>query len=95
MNATNVRQNYSILITDDDRDCRESLREIMEPQGFRKLLKFLQSHPAMKETDAVKQQRFVPLRYEELTPGPANIRAIEKMAAALAASNTATVAAKP
>ena len=49
----------------------------------------------MKETDAVKQQRFVPLRYEELTPGPANIRAIEKMAAALAASNTATVAAKP
>src|SRR5438477_11796552 len=38
MNATNVRQNYSILITDDDRDCRESLREIMEPQGFRTLL---------------------------------------------------------
>ena len=38
MNATNVRPSYSILITDDDRDCRETLREIMEPQGFRTLL---------------------------------------------------------
>ena len=31
-------QNYSILITDDDRDCRETLREIVEPQGYRTLL---------------------------------------------------------
>lgn len=29
---------YSILITDDDRGCRESLREIVEPEGFRTLL---------------------------------------------------------
>ena len=29
---------YSILITDDDRDCRETLRDIVEPQGFRTLL---------------------------------------------------------
>lgn len=71
------------------------LLDYQDDLGYRKLLKFLQSHPAMKETDAVKQQRFVPLRYEELTPGPANIRAIEKMAAALAAPHTATVAAKP
>jgi CheY-like chemotaxis protein len=35
MNATNVTQNYTILITDDDNACREALREIMEPQGFR------------------------------------------------------------
>ena len=28
---------YSILITDDDRRCREALREIMEPEGFRTL----------------------------------------------------------
>jgi CheY-like chemotaxis protein len=35
MKATN---SYSILITDDDRDCRETLREIMEPQGFRTFL---------------------------------------------------------
>jgi CheY-like chemotaxis protein len=38
MNATNVRPNYSILITDDERGCREALREIMEPQGYRTFL---------------------------------------------------------
>jgi CheY-like chemotaxis protein len=38
MKATIEGQNYSILITDDDRDCREVLRDIMEPQGFRTLL---------------------------------------------------------
>jgi hypothetical protein len=30
----------------------------------------------MKEIDAVKNERFVALRYAELTPGPANIEAI-------------------
>jgi len=34
----NVTQHYSILITDDDRACREALREIMEPQGYRTFL---------------------------------------------------------
>jgi CheY-like chemotaxis protein len=29
---------YSILITDDDRDSREALRDIVEPQGFRTIL---------------------------------------------------------
>jgi DNA-binding NtrC family response regulator len=29
---------YSVLITDDDRGCREALREIMEPEGFYTLL---------------------------------------------------------
>jgi CheY-like chemotaxis protein len=38
MKATTDKPDYSILITDDDRDCREALREIMEPQGFRTLL---------------------------------------------------------
>jgi CheY-like chemotaxis protein len=37
MMATTERP-YSILITDDDRGCRESLREIVEPEGFRTLL---------------------------------------------------------
>lgn len=37
MMATTSRP-YSILITDDDRGCRESLREIVEPEGFRTLL---------------------------------------------------------
>ena len=31
-------QDYSILITDDDGNCRETLREIVEPKGFRTLL---------------------------------------------------------
>jgi CheY-like chemotaxis protein len=30
-----TRANYNILITDDDSSCREALREIVEPQGFR------------------------------------------------------------
>ena len=29
---------YSILITDDDQYCREALREIFEPEGFRTVL---------------------------------------------------------
>jgi CheY-like chemotaxis protein len=37
MKATEPER-YSILITDDDRRCREALREIMEPEGFQTLL---------------------------------------------------------
>ncbi len=51
--------------------------------GAESLLDFLRKHPAMKETDGVKNKRFVALRYEELTPGPANVDAIEKIAAAM------------
>lgn len=51
--------------------------------GYAKLLDFLKAHPAMKETDAVKNERFVALRYAELTPGPANIEAIDKIARAM------------
>ena len=61
------------------------LLDYQDGNGIGKLMKFLQAHPAMKETDAVKQKRFVSLRYAELTPGPANIEAIEKIAAALRA----------
>jgi two-component system chemotaxis response regulator CheY len=38
MTAPKGQDRYSILITDDDRDCREALREIMEPEGYRTLL---------------------------------------------------------
>jgi DNA-binding NtrC family response regulator len=41
MNATKepkAHQDYHILITDDDDRCREALRDIMEPEGFRTLL---------------------------------------------------------
>ncbi|MCY4005664.1 MAG: ABC transporter substrate-binding protein [Rhodobacteraceae bacterium] len=44
---------------------------------------FLQEHPVMSQTDAVKNERWIGLRYEELTPGPANIGAIRKMAQAM------------
>ncbi len=48
--------------------------------GYRKLLAFLKAHPAMAQTDAVKNQRFIALRYEQLTPGPANVDAVEALA---------------
>jgi CheY-like chemotaxis protein len=38
MRGTQGSQPYSILITDDDRGCREALRDIIEPEGFRALL---------------------------------------------------------
>ena len=38
MKATADSKDYSILITDDDRGCREALRDIFEPEGFRTLL---------------------------------------------------------
>ena len=59
------------------------LLDYQDGAGYRKLLDFLKSHPAMRETSAVKNERFLPLRYEQLTPGPANIDAIEKLARAL------------
>ena len=51
--------------------------------GAADTFKFLQEHPVMSQTDAVKNARWIGLRYEELTPGPANIEAIRKMAAAM------------
>ena len=47
--------------------------------GAESLQKFLEGHPLMKHTEAVKEGRYVKLRYEQLTPGPANIGAIEKL----------------
>ncbi|MEM6757868.1 MAG: ABC transporter substrate-binding protein [Pseudomonadota bacterium] len=51
--------------------------------GAADTFKFLQEHPVMSQTDAVKNEAWIGLRYEELTPGPANISAIAKMAAAM------------
>lgn len=59
--------------------------DYQDGNGVTKLMNFLKAHPAMKETDAVKNERYVALRYAELTPGPANIEAIEKMAKAIVA----------
>jgi CheY-like chemotaxis protein len=38
VNSALQAHDYRILITDDDPYCREALREIMEPQGYRTLL---------------------------------------------------------
>ena len=38
MDATKEARDYSILIADDDGDCREALREIVEPEGFETLM---------------------------------------------------------
>ena len=51
--------------------------------GAADTFRFLQKHPLMSLTDAVKNERWIGLRYEELTPGPANIRAIIKLAQAM------------
>jgi len=51
--------------------------------GAADTFQFLKDHPVMAHTDAVKNERWIGLRYEELTPGPANIAAIEKMARAM------------
>ena len=59
------------------------LLDYQNGNGAEDTFKFLQEHPVMAHTDAVKNARWVGLRYEELTPGPANIAAIEKIAQAM------------
>jgi len=51
--------------------------------GWEKSWTFLQEHPGMSGLAAVREGRFLPLRYGEITPGPANIDAVEKLARAL------------
>jgi iron complex transport system substrate-binding protein len=59
------------------------LLDYQNGNGAADTFKFLQDHPVMAHTDAVKNGRWIGLRYEELTPGPANIAAIQKMAKAM------------
>jgi iron complex transport system substrate-binding protein len=42
---------------------------------------FLKQNPAFASIDAVKNDRFVVLEYVEATPGPRNIKAVEKLVA--------------
>lgn len=42
---------------------------------------FMQQNPAFAGIDAVKNNRFVVLEYVEATPGPRNIKAVEKLVA--------------
>lgn len=52
-------------------------------QGAPAAWSFLEAHPGMAVLDAVADDRYLALRYGEITPGPANIEAIEKLARAL------------
>lgn len=45
---------------------------------------FMRGNPAFKDIPAVKNNRFVTLDYVEATPGPRNIEAIKRLAAAFA-----------
>ena len=47
---------------------------------------FMKDNPAFAGIDAVINDRFVVLEYVEATPGPRNIRAVEKLVAAFAAN---------
>lgn len=42
---------------------------------------FLEANPAFAAVDAVKNDRYVVLEYVEATPGPRNLRAVEKLVA--------------
>ena len=59
------------------------LLDYQDGGGYRKLLDTLERNPVMRETEAVRHHRFLPLRYEQLTPGPANVEAVEALARAM------------
>lgn len=46
---------------------------------------FMKGNPAFADMDAVRNDRFVVLDYVEATPGPRNVKAIEKLVAGFAA----------
>lgn len=48
-------------------------------------IEFMRSNPAFKDIAAVKNNRFFVLEYNEATPGPRNIAAIKRLAAAMRA----------
>lgn len=48
--------------------------------GWKASWEFLKNHPVLSTLDAVRNDRFLPLEYGEITPGPLNIRAVEKLA---------------
>jgi len=48
--------------------------------GWRSSWDFIKNHPVLSTLDAVKNERYLPLEYGEITPGPLNIQAVEKLA---------------
>ncbi len=54
-----------------------------QDDSWRDRWEFFRNHPALSGITAARRNRFVVLGYTELTPGPNNIPAIEKLARAL------------
>lgn len=48
--------------------------------GWESSWEFLKNHPVLSTLGAVKNERFLALEYGEITPGPLNIKAVEKLA---------------
>ena len=48
--------------------------------GWKSSWEFIKNHPVLSTLDAVKNDRFLPLEYGEITPGPLNIQAVETLA---------------
>jgi iron complex transport system substrate-binding protein len=59
------------------------LLDYQDGGGADKLRAFLQAHPVMQHVEAVKSARYLALRYEQITPGPANVDGIEALARAM------------
>lgn len=59
------------------------LLDYQDGGGADKLRSFLEAHPVMRHVRAVKSASYLALRYEQLTPGPANIDGVEALARAI------------
>ncbi|OMH25812.1 ABC transporter substrate-binding protein [Motiliproteus sp. MSK22-1] len=48
---------------------------------------FMMNNPAFKDISAIKHNRFVVLEYDEATPGPRNLKAVQKLASSFYPGN--------
>ena len=53
------------------------------PRTWQQKRDFLMQQPALKQVRAIREQRFVPLTYLQVTPSVENVEAVEKIARAL------------
>ena len=80
MEGSWVRSSYEDLAT---RQAEFYIVVEYKPDSYKKTIEFLEEHPLMSQTPGVKNKRYLPLRYAEITPGPKNIEAALKLAKAL------------
>lgn len=53
------------------------------PRTWQQKRDFLMQQPALKEVRAIREQRFLPLTYLQVTPSVENVEAVENIARAL------------